>query len=135
VSGLEVDVITRIAAGEVTGTLLTADREVLVSRKQWLSALPSMGQLTLDDGAARVLKSAGRSLLPVGVTRVTGQFTRGEMVSCIDQSGLEICRGLVNYNHDETSAILGRSSSEIGTILGYLGDKELIHRDNLVLSF
>jgi glutamate 5-kinase len=134
VSGREPDVLEGIMKGEVPGTLLTADTEVLVSRKQWLATLPARGKLILDPGAVDVLRNQGRSLLPVGVQRVEGNFTRGEMVSCITGVGAEVARGLVNYNHAETARIVGKASREIENILGYIGDEELIHRDNLVLS-
>ena len=132
-SGLETGVITRLARGEVNGTLLLADKEVLVSRKQWLAALPTSGQLVLDAGAIRALQEQGRSLLPVGVKSVNGVFTRGEVVSCVDESDGEVARGLINYNQTETAAICGRSSVDIAAILGYAGEEELIHRDNLVI--
>ena len=132
-SGLESRIILRIAQGEVVGSLLVADQEVLASRKQWLAALPTAGEVTIDAGAVRVLREQGRSLLPVGAKSVNREFTRGEMVSCIDDAGAEIARGLINYNNIETTAICGRSSSEIESILGYAGEAELIHRDNLVI--
>ncbi len=127
-------VIQSIAAGQIPGTLLRADAEMLVARKQWLASLPTRGQLILDDGAVTVLKQHGRSLLSVGVKSVNGEFTRGEMVACVDSRGVEIARGFANYNAGETRKIAGQSSREIESILGYLGDDELIHRDNLVLS-
>ncbi len=132
-SGLESRIILRIAQGEVVGSLLVANQEVLVSRKQWLAALPTAGEVTIDAGAVRVLREQGRSLLPVGAKSVNREFTRGEMVSCIDEAGDEIARGLINYSNVETTAICGRSSSEIESILGYAGEEELIHRDNLVI--
>ncbi len=132
-SGHEDRVITRLLAGEVCGTLLTAASEVVVSRKQWLAALPTKGRLVLDAGAVRVLVQDGRSLLPVGVRTVGGSFTRGEMVSCVDEAGREIARGLINYPSSECEQIKGHSSSEIESILGFVNDEELIHRDNLVL--
>jgi glutamate 5-kinase len=133
-SGTEPDVITRLAKGYISGTLLVADQEVLVSRKQWLAGLPTAGEVTIDAGAVRVLRDHGRSLLPVGARSVGNvKFTRGEMVSCVDDKGLEIAKGLINYNNEETTAICGRSSSEIEGILGYAGEDELIHRDNLVI--
>ncbi|MEX0941080.1 MAG: glutamate 5-kinase [Pseudomonadales bacterium] len=132
-SGREDFVITNLLAGKVSGTLLTADREVMVSRKQWLAALPARGTLVLDDGAVRVLTEDGRSLLAVGVKAVTGTFTRGEMVSCVNQAGKEIARGLVNYSHSETASIAGHRASAIESILGFVGDEELIHRDNMVV--
>jgi glutamate 5-kinase len=91
------------------------------------------GALELDDGAVKVLLESGRSLLPVGVRGVQGEFNRGDMVSCRDASGREIARGLVNYDAAEARKIMGAASSAIETLLGYGGDQELIHRDNLVL--
>lgn len=133
-SGKESWILRKIGDGQVTGTLLSADREVLVSRKQWLTTLITRGKLYLDDGAVGVLQRQGRSLLAVGVQRVEGEFTRGDMVACLGEDGSEIARGLVNYSHSEAEKIIGRHSGEIENILGYLGDDELIHRDNLVLS-
>jgi|TARA_B100002003_G_C14155447_1_gene556239 glutamate 5-kinase len=134
VSGRETNVLQEIAVGAVSGTLLTADKAVLVSRKQWLATLPVKGKLILDQGAVEVLRTRGRSLLPVGVKRSEGEFTRGEIVSCVSEEGAEIARGLVNYSQSETVRIIGRASREIESILGYIGDEELIHRDNLILS-
>jgi glutamate 5-kinase len=91
------------------------------------------GSLVLDAGATKVLRQQGRSLLAVGVTAVQGSFTRGELVSCVDVNGIEVARGLVNYNSDETQLIQGKSTEDIIKILGYCDDDELIHRDNLVI--
>jgi glutamate 5-kinase len=88
----------------------------------------------LDDGAVNVLKGAGRSLLPIGVTAVEGSFTRGEIVICVDQDDNEIARGLVNYNSDEARKIIGISSREIESMLGYRGESEMIHRDNIAVT-
>jgi glutamate 5-kinase len=85
------------------------------------------------NGAVSVLQGSGGSLLPVGVRGVVGDFRRGDMVSCLSRDGVEVARGLVNYNASETSRIMGASSGEIDSLLGYRGDDELIHRDNLVL--
>lgn len=127
-------VITRLRAGESLGTLLLPEQERIAARKQWLAShLKTRGQLVLDAGAVRVLCQGGRSLLPVGVRSVTGQFRRGEMVSCADESGREVARGLVNYDADEARAIAGRSSDRIAEMLGYVSDEEMIHRDNLVI--
>jgi len=87
----------------------------------------------LDDGAVKVLRESGRSLLPVGVSAVEGKFARGEVVSCVDFRGQEIARGLVNYSSTETQTIKGQPSQKIGELLGYVDEPELIHRDNLVL--
>jgi glutamate 5-kinase len=124
-----------VAAGEEVGTLLSADQKPLAARKQWLAGhLQVKGQLVLDAGAVKVLTEQGRSLLAVGVSRVVGTFTRGELVSCVGSDGTEIARGLVNYNSDEAERIKGQSTESISEILGYREDDELIHRDNLVVS-
>ncbi|MGV6807392.1 MAG: PUA domain-containing protein, partial [bacterium] len=113
---------------------LISGKEPLAARKQWLAArLQIKGSLQLDDGAVKVLKSSGRSLLPVGIKGVSGQFSRGDLVSCVDQQGGEIARGLVNYSAAEADKIKGRPSNEIAAILGYREEDEMIHRDNLVL--
>jgi glutamate 5-kinase len=133
-SGRETDVLTRLAAGEDIGTELTAEPVALGARKQWLADHVQLaGRLTLDAGAARALTRDGKSLLPIGVVSVTGEFERGEVVGCIDPDGREIARGLVNYSAQETARILRKPSSEIEAILGYVDEPELIHRSNLVL--
>jgi glutamate 5-kinase len=132
-SGMSPDVISQLAKGECSGTILFSDSAPLVSRKQWLAALPCKGSLHLDAGAVSVIQTRGSSLLPVGVVRVSGVFTRGEMVACVGPDGREVARGLVTYRHDEVAKIAGKGSQEIEQILGYPGDEELIHRDNLVL--
>lgn len=128
-------VIERLREGETLGTLLTSDQCRDAARKQWLAGqLQTRGRLTLDAGAVRALRDGHKSLLPVGVIAVSGDFRRGEMLVCVDEKGVEVARGLTNYNSDETAKILRRSSDEIAGILGYVGDAELIHRDNLVMS-
>ena len=132
--GRNQNILMRICSGETVGTFLSANKTPLAARKQWLDGqLQVKGALVLDEGASRVLRQQGSSLLAVGVTAVKGRFTRGELVSCEDSSGIEVARGLVNYNSDETQLIQGKSTEEIITILGYCEDDELIHRDNLVL--
>jgi glutamate 5-kinase len=107
----------------------------MAARKRWIAGqLQVRGRLELDDGAVRVLRQQGRSLLAVGVRRLEGQFDRGDLVACIDASGREVARGLVNYNSIEALRILGAPSAEIPTRLGYPGEPELIHRDNLVVA-
>ena len=133
-SGREADVLLRIARGERVGTLLTAGTLPIAAKKQWLADHLSMaGSVTLDAGAIQALSSGGRSLLPIGVTGVAGEFERGAVISCRDASGREVARGLVNYSASETRQIMRKPSSEIETILGYVDAPELIHRDNLVL--
>ncbi|MDB9843491.1 glutamate 5-kinase [Porticoccaceae bacterium] len=135
VGGRNANILHAVAAGEEVGTLLSADQKPLAARKQWLAGhLQVKGQLVLDAGAVKVLTEQGRSLLAVGVSRVAGTFTRGELVSCVGSDGTEIARGLVNYNSDEAERIKGQSTESISEILGYREDDELIHRDNLVVS-
>ncbi len=131
-SGREPDLLLRLAAGEPIGTQLTAATATLTARKQWLADhLQVKGQLTLDEGAVRALR-AGKSLLPIGVMALTGQFDRGELVSCLDGDGHEVGRGLINYDAGETGKILRMPTESMGETLGYVGEEELIHRDNLV---
>ena len=128
------DVLTQLHAGSEVGTYLQPGQAPLVARKQWLAGhLQLQGKLTLDDGAVKVLKENGRSLLPVGVVAVEGDFKRGEAVACVDSQGQEIARGLVNYSSEESRKIKGCSSGELESVLGYVDEPELIHRDNLVL--
>jgi len=133
-SGNEPDVLLRLAAGEAIGTLLSAQTTPLAARKQWLADhLQVAGRLRLDAGAAKALRSGGKSLLPIGVKSVEGEFERGAVVACLSPEGVELARGLVNYNAQESRRIAGRPSSEIEAILGYVDEPELIHRDNLVV--
>lgn len=129
------EALLKIARGENIGTLLKPAQSVMASRKRWIAGqLQVRGRLTLDAGAVKVLREQGRSLLPVGVKQVTGAFGRGDLVLCLDVDGREIARGLVNYDAAEATRIAGVPSSEIAGRLGYPGEPELIHRDNLVLS-
>ena len=127
-------VLLRLASGDDLGTLLIAEQEPMAARKQWLAGrLQVRGNLLLDDGAVAVLLEQGKSLLPVGVKHVQGDFSRGELVRCLDGKGNEVARGLVNYSSLEAAKIAGLSSAKISDVLGYCDDEELIHRDNLVL--
>lgn len=133
-SGHEPDVLVRIAAGQAVGTLLSTRTTPLAARKQWLADhVQIAGRLTIDAGAAKALRSGGKSLLPIGVRSVEGEFERGAVVECVGEDRVEIARGLVNYSALESRQIAGRTSSEIEAILGYVDEPELIHRDNLVL--
>ncbi len=132
--GGEADVLARILAGEVVGTHLRPAQERLAARKQWLAAQAHVaGKLVLDDGAVRVIRESGKSLLPVGVKAVAGSFTRGEIVACCDAQGREVARGLVNYGAEDARRIVGKPSDRIESILGYVDEPELIHRDNMVV--
>ncbi|MEO6065347.1 MAG: PUA domain-containing protein [Lysobacterales bacterium] len=124
----------RIAQGERVGTFLKAQTQTLAARKQWLADhLQVRGKLSLDAGAVKALRDQRKSLLPIGVYEVTGEFERGEAVGCCGPDGIEIARGLVNYSATEARRILKTASSEIEAKLGYVDEPELIHRDNLVL--
>ncbi|MGI9274899.1 MAG: glutamate 5-kinase [Endozoicomonas sp.] len=128
-------VIERLYAGESLGTLLLPKHERMAARKQWLQGhMRTAGELVLDAGAVKVVKNQGKSLLPVGVKQVRGKFQRGEMVACVDEAGNEIARGLVNYGADESVLIIGKSSHQLAEVLGYQGEPELLHRDNMVLT-
>ena len=133
-SGREPQVLARVAAGEDIGTLINPRAARLAARKQWLAGqLKVGGRLDLDAGAARVLRNSGSSLLAVGVRAVRGNFERGAFVACYDPEGRETARGLVNYSSAETEKIMGHASHRIASLLGYVDEPELIHRDNLVL--
>ena len=133
-NGRTVDVLSRLREGEALGTLFIPDQEPLLARKQWLAGhLKAKGELHLDAGAVKVLTRQGKSLLCVGVTRVQGEFTRGDMVLVLDPHGDAIARGLVNYSSDEALKIIGLASGSIESTLGYVAESELMHRDNLVL--
>ncbi len=134
-SGHEANVLYRLLGGEAVGTLLYAPEASLAKRKSWLADhLQLRGKVTLDAGATKALLHGGKSLLPIGVIAVTGEFERGDAVGCIDESGRELARGLANYSANETLRIMRKPSSEIESVLGYVDEDELIHRDNLVVT-
>lgn len=133
-SGREKDVLVRLSNGEAIGTHLEATQMKTAARKQWLADhLRMTGNLVLDAGAVKVLRTEGKSLLPIGVIAVEGYFERGDVVACVDTEGKEIARGLVNYTASEAARIMRKPSSEIESVLGYVDEAELIHRDNLIL--
>ena len=133
-SGRMPQVLARLAQGEDIGTCFIASTPRLASRKQWLADhLQLRGSVTLDAGAVKALTGDGKSLLPIGVTEVSGDFERGEVIACRDGAGREIARGLINYSSSETRLIMRRASAEIEAILGFTEEPELIHRDNLIL--
>ncbi|MBK8963332.1 MAG: glutamate 5-kinase [Candidatus Competibacteraceae bacterium] len=132
--GREPEVLRRIAAGDNLGTLLRPSQSPLAARKQWLAVqLQVKGRLHLDGGAVRALRADGKSLLPVGVTAVEGRFDRGDLVACLDPSGDEIARGLVNYDTERTLLLIGKTTRRIEAAIGPIDEPELIHRDHLVL--
>jgi len=133
-SGREENVLQRLAAGELIGTQLVARQATHAARRQWLADhLQVAGRLRLDAGASKALLEQGKSLLPIGVTEVIGEFQRGEVVACLDAEGRDIARGLVNYSAAEARRIARKPSQQIEAILGYQEEPELIHRDNLAL--
>ncbi|MEB2319257.1 MAG: glutamate 5-kinase [Pseudomonadota bacterium] len=133
-SGREPDLLPRLAAGEMIGTQFLAGTARLAARKQWLAGqLQLAGSLTLDAGAVRALVHGGRSLLPIGVVAVSGDFGRGDVVACLDPQGREIARGLANYSASQTRRIMRRPSAEIRDLLGFVEEPELVHRSNMVL--
>jgi glutamate 5-kinase len=134
-SGREPDVLLRAAAGEAIGTMLIAGTAKLTARKQWMADhLQLRGAVTVDDGAAAKLRDEGKSLLPIGVVQVEGEFQRGDVIAVRSASGTELARGLANYSSTEARLIARQPSAKIESLLGYANEPELIHRTNLVLS-
>ena len=133
--GRETDVLLRLAAGEAIGTALVAATPKLAARKQWMADhLQLRGAVVVDDGAVAKLRDEGKSLLPIGVTVVQGEFARGDVIAVRSTSGAEIARGLANYSSAEARLIARKPSAQIESQLGYMNEPELIHRTNLVLS-
>lgn len=133
--GREPEILPRLMAGENLGTLLSATAPRLGARKRWIAGQSRVkGRIHLDAGAVQALVQAGKSLLPVGVKTVEGDFGRGDLVVCLTPEGQECARGLVNYAADEARQLVGQSSAEVKKRLGPLAEPELIHRDNLVVS-
>lgn len=134
VGGKEVGALIRAANGDVVGTCLRASQTPLAARKQWLADhLRVNGSAVLDAGAIDALRH-GKSLLPVGVRTIQGEFDRGSVIACLDANGTEFARGLANYPSADARRIVGRTSKEIESVLGYMDESEFIHRDNLVLT-
>jgi glutamate 5-kinase len=132
--GRESDVLLRLAAGERIGTALVAATPKLAARKQWmLDHLQLRGAVVVDAGAVAKLRDEGKSLLPIGITEVQGEFARGDVIAVRAPEGAELARGLANYSASETRLIARKPSSQIESLLGYANEAEMIHRDNLVL--
>ena len=133
--GREPDVLLRLAGGEAIGTLLVATTAKVAARKQWMADhLQLRGAVVVDDGAVIKLRDEGKSLLPIGVTDVHGEFARGDVIAVRNLAGDEIARGLANYAASEARLIARKPSSQIEGLLGFSNEPELIHRDNLVLG-
>jgi len=132
--GREDSVLTRLAGGEAIGTQLVAQTAHLTARKQWMADhLQTAGKVVLDAGAVQKLTAEGKSLLSIGVIEVTGEFGRGDVITCTDEAGRPIARGMSNYSSSEARRIMRRPSADILSILGFVEEPELIHRDNMVL--
>jgi glutamate 5-kinase len=132
--GREPDVLLRLSAGESIGTALIASTAKLAARKQWMADhLQLRGAVRVDAGAALKLRTEGKSLLPIGVLSVDGEFARGDVIAVRGPDGTELARGLANYSSAETRLIARKPSAQIEATLGYAAESELIHRDNLVL--
>jgi len=132
--GREPDVLTRLAGGEAIGTQLLAATGRLTARRQWMvDHLHTTGEVVIDAGAVAKLTKEGKSLLPIGVVAVKGEFGRGQVITCVDEAGKPLARGLTNYASSEVRRIMRHSSTEIERILGFVEGPELIHRDNMVL--
>ncbi|WEF30804.1 glutamate 5-kinase [Pseudoduganella chitinolytica] len=132
--GREPEVLTRLASGEPIGTELQAQTGHLTARKQWMADhLHTAGQVVIDAGAIAKLSREGKSLLPIGVIEVRGEFGRGAVITCVSEGGVAIARGLSNYTSGEARRIVRKPSGEIEGILGFVEGPELIHRDNMVL--
>lgn len=133
--GREPDCLPRLARGEIIGTLLVAPTQKSQARKRWMADhLQLRGSVSVDQGAAAKLRSEGKSLLPIGMVGVEGDFARGDVIAVRDPSGLEIARGLANYASAEARILCRKPSSEIEKLLGYMAEPEMIHRTNLVVT-
>lgn len=133
--GRERDALLRLASGEPIGTLLVAPTQKSQARKRWMADhLQLRGAVLVDEGAVAKLVREGKSLLPIGMTAVEGEFSRGEVIAVRDAAGGEIARGLANYASAEARLLCRKPSGEIEKLLGYMAEPEMIHRTNLVLT-
>ena len=133
--GREPDALVRLTQGEAIGTLLVAQTQKQQARKQWMADhLQLRGSVTIDDGAVSKLKGDGSSLLPIGMTGVDGDFSRGEVIAILDSEGQEVARGLANYAAAEARLLCRKPSGQMTELLGYAAEPEMVHRDNMVLS-
>ncbi len=132
--GREPSVLIRLSQGEAIGTLLVAQTAKNQARKQWMADhLQMRGSVTVDAGAAVKVAREGKSLLPIGMTAVSGEFSRGDVIAIKSTEDLEIARGLANYSSAEARLICRKASTEFEKLLGYTGEPEMVHRTNLVL--
>jgi glutamate 5-kinase len=133
--GREPDALIRLGLGDAIGTLLIAPTQKTQARKQWMADhLQMRGAVVVDDGAVAKLRDEGKSLLPIGMVQIDGDFSRGDVIAIRDAAGAEIGRGLANYASAEARLICRKPSSEFERLLGYAAEPEMVHRDNLVLA-
>ncbi len=133
--GREPDALIRLSKGDAIGTLLVAQTQKQQARKQWMADhLQMRGTVVVDAGAAAKVRDEGKSLLPIGMVLVEGDFSRGDVIAVRDGAGLEIARGLANYSSSEARLLCRKPSSEFEKLLGYAAEPEMLHRDNLVLT-
>jgi glutamate 5-kinase len=133
--GREPDALVRLSQGESIGTLLVAQTQKTKARKQWMADhLQMRGAVVVDAGAASKLLTEGKSLLPIGMVQVDGDFSRGDVIAVCDGAGVEIARGLANYSSTEARLLCRKPSAEFEKLLGYAAEPEMLHRDNLVLT-
>ncbi len=134
-SGRERNVLVRLSEGEKIGTRFAVHAGRMESRKRWmLSGLSQRGTIIVDKGAVKAITEQHRSLLPAGVSKVVGEFGRGDVVAIVGPDQTTIAYGVVNYNSRDVSAIEGKRSSQIQDVLGYQYGEEVVHRNNLVLK-
>ena len=132
--GREPDVLLRLCAGEAIGTALLASTQKMAARKQWMvDHLKLRGAVVIDAGAVLKLREGGKSLLPIGIVEVQGEFHRGDVIAVLDAAGAEVARGLANYASSEARLIAKKPSTELEKILGFSGEPEMMHRDNMVI--
>ncbi len=133
--GREPDALLRLMAGQPIGTLLVAQTPKHQARKRWMADhLQLRGAVTVDAGAAAKLRGEGKSLLPIGMTGVEGDFSRGDVIAVRDAAGMELARGLANYSSSEARLLCRKPSAEFERLLGYVAEPEMVHRDNMVLA-
>ncbi|MES2979428.1 MAG: glutamate 5-kinase [Pseudomonadota bacterium] len=133
--GREPDALLRLVKGEAIGTLLIAPTQKIQARKQWMADhLQLRGSVVVDAGAETKVRDEGKSLLPIGMTQVQGDFSRGDVIAVRNVEGLEIARGLANYSSGEARLICRKTSAEFERLLGYTAEPEMVHRTNLVLT-
>ena len=133
--GREPDALLRLCQGDNIGTLLVAQTAKQQARKQWMADhLQLRGSVTVDSGAAHKVLTEGKSLLPIGMTGVAGDFSRGDVIAIRDDQGIEIARGLANYASAEARLLCRKPSHDYEALLGYTAEPEMVHRDNLILS-